>query len=210
MIVPERISVALVDDDEAILDSVQLLLRRRGFAVRCFRTAKALLGAFDAGDEFDCVVTDVRMPGMSGQALQQALVRQSRLVPIIMITGHGDIDMAVRAMKSGVFDFVEKPIDDRRLATSIAEAVRRSKDKIAEQQELASLRVRYAGLSERQRQVMDLAVQGLSNKEIAARLDVSPRTVEHYRESAMHRMQADRLADLVYMAVKLKGERRDV
>jgi len=151
----------------------------------------------------------VRMPGMSGQALQQALTRHSRLVHVIMITGHGDVDMAVNAMKSGVFDFIEKPIDDRRLATSIAEAVRRSKDKIAEQEELADLRARYAGLSERQRQVMDLAVQGLSNKEIAARLVVSPRTVEHYRESAMQRMQADRLTDLVYMAVKLKGERDD-
>ena len=200
----ERLSVALIDDDEAILDSVQLYLRRRGFAVSCFRAAKPLLDALDAGTEFDCVVTDVRMPGMSGLALQQALAQRACLLPVIMITGHGDIDMAVSAIKAGAFDFIEKPIDDRRLVTSISEAIRRSRDKMADERELVDLQRRYAELSERQRQVMDLAIQGLSNKEIAARLGISPRTVEHYRELAMERMQASRLAELVYMAVRLK------
>jgi two-component system response regulator FixJ len=200
----ERHSVALIDDDEAILDSVQLYLRRRGFSVSCFRAASLFLGSLDSGTEFDCVVTDVRMPGMSGLALQQALAQRACLLPVIIITGHGDIDMAVSAIKTGAFDFIEKPIDDRRLATSISEAIRRSRDKMADERELLDLHKRYAELSERQRQVMDLAIQGLSNKEIAARLGISPRTVEHYRESAMERMQASRLAELVYMAVRLK------
>ena len=200
----ERPSVALIDDDEAILDSVQHYLRRRGFSVSCFRAAKPLLDALDAGTEFDCVVTDVRMPGISGLALQQALAQRACLLPVIMITGHGDIDMAVSAIKAGAFDFIEKPIDDRRLVASINEAIRRTKDKMADERELVDLQARYAELSDRQRQVMDLAIQGFSNKEIAARLGISPRTVEHYRESAMERMQATRLAELVYMAVRLK------
>jgi len=141
---------------------------------------------------------------MTGLALQRALAQRACLLPIIIVTGHGDIDMAVSAIKAGAFDFIEKPIDDRRLVTSISEAVRRSRDKIASERELADLERRYAELSERQRQVMDFATQGLSNKEIAARLGISPRTVEHYRESAMERMQAGRLAELVYMAVRLR------
>ena len=200
----ERLSIALIDDDEAILNSVQLYLGRRGFAVSCFRAAKSLLGALDAGTEFDCVVTDVKMPGMSGLALQYVLTQRACFLPVIIITGHGDIDMAVSAIKAGASDFIEKPIDDRRLVTSIGEAVRRSRDKMGAERELVDLQKRYAELSERQRQVMDFAIQGLSNKEIAARLGISPRTVEHYRESAMERMQASRLAELVYMAVRLR------
>jgi two-component system, LuxR family, response regulator FixJ len=204
----ERIRVALVDDDAAILDSVQIYIRRRGFTVTCFRGAKALLADLAAGSDFDCVVSDIRMPGMSGQTLHQALVAHGLSIPIIFITGHGDINMAVAAMKSGAFDFIEKPIDERRLVSSIAEAVRRRKENISEQEELSELRSKYSGLSDRQRQVLDYAVQGFSNKEIAVRLEVSPRTVEHYRESAMTRMQADCLADLVRMAVKLKAGQR--
>ena len=198
----DRLNIALIDDEEAILNSVQLYLGRRGFAVTCFGAAKAFLDALETGTDFDCIVTDVRMPGMSGLALQQALAQRARLLPLIMITGHGDIDMAVSAIKAGAFDFIEKPIDDQRLTTSITEAIRRSRDRMAGERELGDLERRYAELSERQRQVMDLAVQGFSNKEIAARLGISPRTVEHYRESAMERMQASRLAELVYMAVR--------
>jgi two-component system response regulator FixJ len=107
----ERLNVALIDDDEAILDSVQLYLGRRGFAVTCFRAAHPFLAALDGGSAFDCIVTDVRMPGMSGLALQQELAQRSRLLPVIMITGHGEIDMAVSAIKAGAVDFIEKPID---------------------------------------------------------------------------------------------------
>jgi two-component system response regulator FixJ len=204
---PDKITVALIDDDDAILDSLQNYLRRRGLAVTCFRAAKPFLDELEAGGLFDCVVSDVRMPGMSGVELQVALARRMPSLPLIIITGHGDIDMAVSTIKAGAFDFIEKPIDDRRLASSIGEAVTRNRDKLEEDRQLAELGKRYAELSERQRQVMDLAIQGQSNKEIAAQLGISPRTVEHYRESAMERMQANRFAELIQMAMRLKSHK---
>jgi two-component system response regulator FixJ len=205
---PDKPDVALIDDDEAILDSVQLYLRRRGFDVTGFTTATSFLHALDTGAEFECVVTDVRMPGMSGLDLQRVLSRRASALPLIVITGHGDIDMAVSAIKAGAFDFIEKPIDDRRLAASISEAVKHSRDHLEDDREMAELTKRYADLSERQRQVVELAIHGLSNKEIGSRLGISPRTVEHYRESAMERMQADRLAQLIQMVMRLKGRGR--
>jgi two-component system response regulator FixJ len=204
---PDRSTVALIDDDEAILDSLQNYLRRRGFAVSCFGAAQPFLDALEEGELFDCVVSDVRMPGMSGVELQTALARRMPRLPLIIITGHGDIDMAVSTIKAGAFDFIEKPIDDRRLASSIGEAITRNRDKLEEDRQLAELGKRYGELSDRQRQVMDLAIQGLSNKEIAAQLGISPRTVEHYRESAMERMQASRFAELIQMAMRLKSHK---
>jgi two-component system response regulator FixJ len=202
----ERLSIALIDDDDAILDSLQLYLGRRGVAVSCFRSTAPFLDALGSGTAFDCVVTDVKMPGMSGVALQRALAQRVPVLPVILITGHGDVDMAVSAIKAGAFDLIEKPVDDRRLLSSISEAVRRSRETMQDARELAVLQERYAQLSERQRQVMELAVEGFSNKEIAARLGISPRTAEHYREMAMERMQASGLAELVYMAVRLRGQ----
>jgi two-component system, LuxR family, response regulator FixJ len=202
---PDKSTVALIDDDEAILDSLQNYLRRRGFAVSCFGSARPFLDVLEAGELFDCVVSDVRMPGMSGVELQAALARRIPRMPLIIITGHGDIDMAVSTIKAGAFDFIEKPIDDRRLASSIGEAITLNRDKLEEDRQLAELGKRYAELSDRQRQVMDLAIQGQSNKEIAAQLGISPRTVEHYRESAMERMQASRFAELIQMAMRLKA-----
>jgi two-component system, LuxR family, response regulator FixJ len=136
--------------------------------------------------------------------LQQLLSEKHPLLPLILITGHGDVDMAVSAVKAGAFDFIEKPIDDRRLAGSIGEAINRRQSALADQQEVAALRSRYRTLSDRQQQVVALAVEGRSNKEIALRLGISPRTVEHYRESAMDRLQAGSFAQLVQMAVRLK------
>jgi two-component system response regulator FixJ len=204
---PDKPTVALIDDDDAILDSLQNYLRRRGFAVHCFDAAQPFLDALAADQVFDCVVSDVRMPGMSGVELQALLARRMPRLPLIIITGHGDIDMAVSTIKAGAFDFIEKPIDDRRLASSIGEAVTRNRDKLEEDRQLVELGKRYAELSDRQRQVMDLAIQGQSNKEIAAQLGISPRTVEHYRESAMERMQASRFAELIQMAMRLKAHK---
>jgi two-component system response regulator FixJ len=199
----DKLNVALVDDDEAILDSVQLYLRRKGFAVSCFQSADAFLDALDAGSAFDCVVSDVKMPGISGLDLQRSLANRSELIPLVLITAHGDVDMAVSTIKAGAFDFIEKPIDGRRLSLSLGEAIKRNREKLADEREIAALRKRHEELSGRQQQVVSLAVHGLSNKEIAARLSLSPRTVEHYRESAMERMQARSLAELVHMAVRL-------
>jgi len=203
----EKAKVALIDDDEPILDSLQLYLRRRGFAVSCFQSGAAFLEALTTGSQFQCVVTDVRMPRMTGLELQRVLTERCRSLPLIVITGHGDIAMAVTAVKAGAFDFIEKPIDERRLAGSIHGAIEANRGVLAGERQLAELEKRFADLSERQRQVVELAVQGLSNKEIGLQLGISPRTVEHYRESAMERMQATRFAELIQMVVRLKAQK---
>ena len=203
----EKAKVALIDDDEPILDSLQLYLRRRGLAVSCFQSGADFLEALNAGAEFQCVVTDVRMPRMTGLELQRVLSERYRSLPLILITGHGDIAMAVTAVKAGAFDFIEKPVDEGRLAASIHDAIEANRGVLADERQLAELEKRFADLSERQRQVVELAVQGLSNKEIGLQLSISPRTVEHYRESAMERMQATRFAELIQMVVRLKAQK---
>jgi two-component system response regulator FixJ len=203
----EKAKVALIDDDEPILDSLQLYLRRRGLAVSCFQSGADFLEALNAGAEFQCVVTDVRMPRMTGLELQRVMTERYRSLPLIIITGHGDIAMAVTAVKAGAFDFIEKPIDEGRLAASIHDAIESNRSVLADERQLAELEKRFADLSERQRQVVELAVQGLSNKEIGLQLCISPRTVEHYRESAMERMQATRFAELIQMVVRLQARR---
>lgn len=197
------IRAALADDDEAVLDSLRIFLERHGLSITTFSSASELLDAIDRGAGFDCVVTDVRMPGMQGTELQSALAARGRNWPVILITGHGDIDMAVSALKAGAADFIEKPTDDERLLASIREAVKHRREKFKDDAELAKLAKRYEELSGRQREVMGLAVQGLANKEIAARLGISQRTVEHYREWAMERMDAGSFAELVHMAVRM-------
>lgn len=199
----DKISIALVDDDEAVLDSLQMYLHRRGVQTKTFASAEACLDALDSGAVFQCIVTDVRMPGMSGLELQTALNKRCCSWPLILITGHGDINMAVSALKAGAFDFIEKPTDEERLLAGIREAAASHRARAEADAEFAELSMRYAELSERQREVMCLVVQGLANKEIAARLGISSRTVEHYREWAMERMKAGTFAELVHMAVRL-------
>ena len=142
----DKSKVALIDDDDAILDSVQLYLRRKGFAVSCYQSAKAFLHALDTGSEFDCVVSDVKMPGISGLDLQRSLSERNESIPLVLITGHGGVDMAVSTIKAGAFDFIEKPIDGRRLAASISEAVACARDKRADDRDIAALRKRYGDL----------------------------------------------------------------
>ena len=200
----DKIVIALIDDDEAVLDALESFLQRRGITVTTFGGAQQFLDALGAGTQFDCVVTDVRMPDISGLELQRLLNGRASRLPLIVITGHGDVDMAVTALKAGAADFIEKPTNDLRLLASIESAVARRRDTLRQDAETAAIATRYGQLSERQREVMDLAIQGLSNKEIAGRLGISPRTVEHYREWAMERMQAGSFAELVQMAAQLR------
>lgn len=202
---PESIKVALIDDDAAVLDSLKLYLSGRGVAVTCFGSADAFLKDCTDPGQFDCVVADVRMPGQSGVQLVERLGGARAVVPTILITGHGDIDMAVAAIKRGAFDFIEKPFDESRLLDSIRNALgvrRRNQDTTVL---AAGIATRIESLSERQRQVMDLAVTGLSNKEIGAKLGISPKTVEIHRAWVMERMGARNLAELVRMEINFKS-----
>src|SRR5689334_2711259 len=160
------IHIAVIDDNEAVLDSLRLYFTRQSIETSCFESAKAFLAALEDGRDFDCVVSDVRMPGMSGLDLVQRLKADGVGAPLILITGHGDIDMAVAAIKVGAFDFIEKPFDEARLLASIRNAIEKNQQPEIDEAELRKLRSRVNSLSTRQRQVMELAVAGLSNKEI--------------------------------------------
>ena len=202
---PVRATIFVADDDEAVLDSLRLLLDGHGYAVAGFASGEALLEALDAPDAApDCAVVDVRLPGLSGLELQQRLLQRNRDLPVIIITGHGDIDMAVRALKAGAFDFIEKPFDDGRLLDGLADALAGATRRKAATETVSTTAASYAELSERQRQVMDLVAEGAANKEIAARLGISPRTVEIYRAKVMEKMGARNLAGLVRMALALE------
>lgn len=196
--------VALIDDDLAVLDALTLYFKRQGMMVTCFATADAFI-AIAQSPPFDCVVADVRMPGLSGIDLARRFAEEGGITPIILITGHGDIDMAVAAIKLGAFDFIEKPFDESRLLESIRNATSESSSKQRTAASLAQMRARFESLTERQRQVFDLAVAGLSNKEIAERLSISFRTVENHRAWMMERIGARNLAELVRMDMMLKN-----
>jgi len=199
----DDIQVALIDDDPAVLDSLRLYLKRKGIKVSCFSTADAFLTNDGVQRSFDCVVTDVRMPGLSGIDLVRRMAEVGHRIPIVLITAHGDVETAVTAIKCGAFDFIEKPFDERRLFESIRHAVRRAREAADDSSDFQQLRARAESLTERQREVMELAATGLSNKEIALRLKISPRTVESHRAWMMERMQARNLADLVRKVMQL-------
>ena len=199
----EKIHSALIDDDPAVLDSLQLYLQRNGVKVSCFAAVEDFLATADPGRSFDCVVTDVRLPGLSGIDLVRQMTAASALIPIILITAHGDVEMAVTAIKLGAFDFIEKPFDEQRLLDGIQRAVCHARDAKEESADLQQMLARADSLTDRQREVMELAAAGLSNKEIAQRLHISRRTVESHRAWMMERMQARNLADLVRKVVLL-------
>jgi RNA polymerase sigma factor (sigma-70 family) len=200
----DPIRVALIDDDPAVLDSLRLYFERKKLQIDCFSTSNEFLAAVDRSAQFDCIVSDVRMPGMSGLELVGHLKTRGFSRPIVLITGHGDIDMAVSAIKLGAFDFIEKPFDEGRLLASIEEAVERYREQISGAGELEQLRSRFNSLSPRQRQVMELIVAGLSSKEIGARLNLSAKTVDNHRAWVMERIGARNLAELVRMAIDIQ------
>jgi RNA polymerase sigma factor (sigma-70 family) len=202
----DPIQIALIDDDEPVLDSLALYLGRHGVTASCFKTAEDFIAALDRSARFDCVVSDVRLPGTSGLDLVRLLGQRHFFRPIILITGHGDIDMAVSAIKIGAFDFIEKPFDENRLLASIRNAVEKGRQDSSDAAEREKLQARFDSLSARQRQVMELTVAGLSNKEIALRLDISAKTVENHRAWVMERIGARNLAELVRMAMQVRRE----
>lgn len=192
--------IHVIDDDDAARDSLQFLLETAGHRARTYETAQAFLQRLPQ-EEDGCVITDVRMPGMSGIELLKTLKARAFPFPVIVITGHGDIPLAVEAMREGAADFLEKPYNDEALLQSIARALDSSRSTTRTDDAKAEILRRISELSGREAEVMAGLVAGKSNKVIAIDLEISPRTVEIYRANVMSKMNADSLPALVRMAI---------
>ena len=193
-------TILIVDDDDAVRDSLRVLLESAGFHVRDFESAKAVL-ADNGLRQGACLIADIRMPDIDGLTLQEELVNRQVGLPVIIVTGHGDIPLAVRAMKAGAVDFIEKPFDDELLLQSLKRALERGKENRGQASLAQAAAARIALLTERERQVLERLVAGQANKVIAYELDISPRTVEIHRAHVMEKMQAKSLSDVVRLAL---------
>jgi two-component system response regulator FixJ len=192
--------VHIIDDDEGLRESLAFLLRSANLEVRSFESAKAFLDEMPHA-MLGCIITDVRMPEMSGIELLRRLKELKIGAPVIVITGHGDIALAVEAMKMGAADFFEKPFDDDLLVASVRAALRQREDQTKRGAERAEIEHRISSLSPREKDVLAGLIDGRANKQIAFDLGISPRTVEIYRANLMNKMQANSLSDLVRMAL---------
>ena len=198
----DRAVVFVVDDDPSMRRALDTLLRSVGHEVRLFSSSQEFMQA-TRPDAPSCLVLDVRLPGMSGLAFQQELTKAAVALPIIFITGHGDVPMTVRAMKAGAVEFLTKPFDDQVLIDAIHAAIERDRARRRDAAGLAALEARYHELTDRERQVMNLVVTGRVNKQIAAELGLSVVTVKVHRGQVMRKMLAKSVAELVRMADRL-------
>lgn len=196
---PEPV-IYVIDDDEAVRQSLEFLLKTAGITVRGFESAEAFLYALPEIDS-GCIITDVRMPEITGVDLLRRVKEVKPHLPVIVITGHGDVSLAVEAMKIGAIDFLEKPFDDDVLIAAVRSALNYVADTNSRKAELGDINDKLAALSNRERQVLDGLVAGHANKTIAFDLGISPRTVEIYRANLMTKMAANSLSDLVRMAM---------
>jgi two-component system response regulator FixJ len=196
--------VFVVDDDHAMRDALVQLLEAAGLQVESHADGPAFLAAYGQGRP-GCLLLDMAMPGMTGLQVQAELNARGLSVPIVFLTGHGDIPMAVRAVQSGAVDFLEKPIQGAALIERVQRALALDQESRQSQGQVQAIQQRYSRLSSREREVMALAVSGLTCKEIARKLDLSPRTVEVHRTHIMHKMAAASLAELVHMAIDCKS-----
>jgi len=192
--------VHIIDDDEGLRESLAFLLRSAAFEVKSFESAKAFLDVLPHAAP-GCIITDVRMPDISGIELLRRLKELKIGVPVIVITGHGDIALAVEAMKIGAADFFEKPFDDDLLVASVRAVLRQREGQTKRGAKRAEIEHRISTLSRREKDVLTGLIEGRANKQIAFDLGISPRTVEIYRANLMNKMQADSLSDLVRMAL---------
>ena len=193
-------TVFLVDDDQAIRDALSLFLESQDISVEAFSSATAFLNDYEP-ESHGCLVLDIRMPGMDGLELQEHLTKKDIRIPIVFITGHGDVPMAVRAIKNGACDFLEKPFNNKDLLKCIQNAIMHDKQQRCQSNLHNEIQARYATLTAREKEVMALVADGHSNKIIAKKLYISHRTVEIHRRRVMKKMQANSVPELISMAI---------
>lgn len=199
------VRIFVIDDEAAVRDAIALLIRSVGMKCEAYGSADEFLVSYDP-EIPGCLILDVRLPGMSGLQLQDTLNERGVGLPIIMITAHGTIQMAVRAVKAGAFDFIEKPFRDQDLLDRVQQAIRHdleSREKHSRKSRMVGL---VAALTRREREVLDLVVEGLSNKEIAGRLKLSHKTIEYHRSKIMEKLQVDSIPELVQLALVARDE----
>jgi FixJ family two-component response regulator len=199
-LIPKKGTVYVVDDDEAVRDSVQWLLEGKGYRVRCFDSAESFLSRYDAR-EVACLLVDIRMGGMTGLELQARLIEIRSPLPIVFITGHGDVPMAVDTMKKGAMDFIQKPFNEADLVRLVEQMLDHAKDSFADSQLAANRDSLLSKLTMRESQVLERIVAGRLNKQIADDLGISIKTVEAHRANIMEKLSANTVADLLKIAL---------
>jgi FixJ family two-component response regulator len=198
--IPKRGTVYVVDDDEAVRDSLQWLLEGNDYRVRCYESAEDFLSRYDTR-EVACLVADIRMVGMSGMELQDKLIERRSPLPIVFITGHGDVPMAVESMKKGALDFIQKPFQEASLLSIIEKMLDKARGSFAEHQKAANRDALMSKLTTREAQVLERIVAGRLNKQIADDLGISIKTVEAHRANIMEKLNANTVADLLKIAL---------
>ncbi|MEK6668194.1 MAG: response regulator transcription factor [Aquabacterium commune] len=199
-LIPKKGTVYVVDDDEAVRDSLQWLLEGKDYRVRCFESAESFLARFDPR-EVACLIADIRMDGMSGLELQDKLLERKSPLPIVFITGHGDVPMAVNTMKKGAMDFIEKPFKEDALVALVERMLDEARSAFSQSQETASREALLSRLTTREAQVLERIVAGRLNKQIADDLGISIKTVEAHRANVMEKLNANTVADLLKIAL---------
>ncbi|MFE1573928.1 response regulator transcription factor [Comamonas odontotermitis] len=199
-LIPKKGTVYVVDDDEAVRDSLQWLLEGKDYRVRCFDSAESFLARYDPR-EVACLIVDIRMGGMSGLELQDRLIENKSPLPVVFITGHGDVPMAVDTMKKGAMDFIQKPFDEAHLDSLVERMLDKARDSFAGHQQAASRDALLAKLTSRESQVLERIVAGRLNKQIADDLGISIKTVEAHRANIMEKLGSNTVADLLKIAL---------
>lgn len=199
-LIPKRGTVYVVDDDEAVRDSLQWLLEGQDYRVRCFESAEAFISRYDPR-EIACLIADIRMSGMSGMELQDRLIDRQSPLPIVFITGHGDVPMAVASMKKGALDFIQKPFNETQLIELVERMLETARELFSEYQQAANRDALLGKLTTRESQVLERIVAGRLNKQIADDLGISIKTVEAHRANIMEKLGANTVADLLKIAL---------